>query len=131
MDKMDIKKQKVIEALDKTLGIISHACKMVKLSRTTFYKWMETDPEFAQKVREIEENTLDFVESKLFEQIEQLNTSATIFYLKTKGKKRGYIERKEITGAEGTPIQGIDVDKLPPKLAMELLKHIKGESTSD
>ena len=29
------------------------------------------------------------------------NTSATIFYLKTKGKKRGYIERSELDLSSG------------------------------
>jgi hypothetical protein len=32
------------------------------------------------------------------------NVAATIFFLKTQGKRRGYIERQEVTGAEGAPI---------------------------
>jgi len=39
----------------------------------------------------------------LFENIRDGKTSETIFYLKTKGKNRGYVERQEITGADGMP----------------------------
>ena len=44
---------------------------------------------------------MDYAESQLHKQIGEGSTSATIFYLKTKGKSRGYIERQEITGADG------------------------------
>jgi hypothetical protein len=32
------------------------------------------------------------------------DTSAVIFFLKTRGKKRGYVERNEVTGKDGTPV---------------------------
>lgn len=38
---------------------------------------------------------LDFAESELFKQIKEGNITGVIFFLKTKGKKRGYIERSE------------------------------------
>jgi hypothetical protein len=40
----------------------------------------------------------------LFDLVGNKDTAATIFLLKTKGKKRGYIERSEITGADGESI---------------------------
>ena len=43
------------------------------------------------------------MESKLFENIKDGKTAEMIFYLKSKGKKRGYVERQEITGADGMP----------------------------
>jgi hypothetical protein len=96
-----IKKDAMLQALEKTLGVVTSACKQVGIGRTTFYDWLNNDKEFAKQVEEIQNVALDFAESQLHKQIGDGSTSATIFYLKTKGKKRGYIERQEITGAEG------------------------------
>jgi hypothetical protein len=96
-----IKKDAIIQALEKSLGVVTTACKQVGIGRTTFYEWLNNDTEFAKQVEEIQNVALDFAESQLHKQIGDGSTSATIFYLKTKGKKRGYIERQEITGAEG------------------------------
>ena len=92
----DIVKKNLLEALEKSLGIVTTACKIVGCARSTFYKYYKDDQDFRTSVDELENLTLDFVESKLHKQIETDNTTATIFYLKTKGKKRGYIERKEV-----------------------------------
>jgi hypothetical protein len=93
--KSDIHKKQFVDALEKTLGNISLACKMVNLHRSTFYEWCKTDSLFKASVEDINEIALDFAESELQKQIKNGSTAATIFYLKTKGKKRGYIERIE------------------------------------
>jgi hypothetical protein len=108
------KKKAFIEALEKSLGVVTQACKIVGISRRTVYNWRDDDPEFRGDMDEINEVSLDFAESQLFKQIQGGNVTATIFYLKTKGKKRGYVERQEVTGAQGGPIQteSLNLDKL-------------------
>jgi hypothetical protein len=98
-----LKKESILKALEKSLGIVTVACKKTEIPRSTFYKWLNEDEDFAREVKDIENIALDFAESQLHKQIGNNNTTATIFYLKTKGKKRGYIERQEITGADGIP----------------------------
>jgi predicted transcriptional regulator len=98
-----IKKESMLKALEQSLGVVTVACKKANIPRSTFYKWVNEDIEFAKQVKDIENIALDFAESQLHKQISENSTSATIFYLKTKGKKRGYIERQEITGADGVP----------------------------
>ena len=86
----------MLEALEKTLGVVTTASKMVGIERTTHYKWMSNDKDYKAKVEDLQEVVLDFAESALHKMVENHNPAATLFLLKTKGKKRGYIERQEI-----------------------------------
>ena len=91
MDKTEQHKKAMLEALEKSLGVVTSACKSVGIGRTTHYMWLKEDEIYKQKVESIEDIALDFAESQLHKQIRDGNTAGTIFYLKTKGKKRGYI----------------------------------------
>lgn len=93
---MDAKKKIVIETLKESFGNVSKACDAVGISRTTFYNWCKDDPEFKEHAENIDEYVVDFVEHALKKQIQEGSTAATIFYLKTKGKHRGYIEKQEV-----------------------------------
>ena len=102
MDKSrHIKKEAILSALENSLGVVTVACKSVDIPRSTYYKWLNEDEKFAEQVKDIENIALDFGESQLHKQIGLGNTSATIFFLKTKGKKRGYIERSELDLTSG------------------------------
>jgi hypothetical protein len=96
MDKTEQHKNAMLDALEKSLGVVTTACRSVGIGRTTHYLWLEQDAEYRKAVDELQNMTLDFAESQLHKQIKEGNTTATIFYLKTKGKKRGYVERQEI-----------------------------------
>lgn len=92
---MEDKKQKFLEALMQGYGIIAVACEAVGISRSTYYRWYNSDPGFKEEVDEIAETQTDFVESKLMQLINANDTTAIIFYLKTKGKKRGYSDKAQ------------------------------------
>lgn len=94
----------MVEAMRKSLGIVSTACREVGIDRTTHYNWMKDDVEYKEAIEHIGEEVIDFAESKLHSLIDGGDVASTIFYLKTKGKKRGFVERTELTGTEGQPI---------------------------
>ena len=102
------KKEAMLEALEKSLGIVSTACKMVDISRQTHYAWLKADEEYKKAVNSIQDGVLDFAESHLYKLVKEGNPAATIFFLKTKGKKRGYIERQEIEVTEKKPLSWLD-----------------------
>ena len=94
--KSDTQKRAMLAALEKSLGIVTNACKQVGISRQTHYRWMQEDEQYTVAVKGLEGMALDFAESKLHEAIFNGNIAGIIFYLKTKGKVRGYVERQEV-----------------------------------
>ena len=115
---MNRKMKSFLEAYDRTGCNKSAACKACGVSRQTVYNWAESDPKFAMQMEDIEESNIDYVETKLMTRISQGDTTAIIFFLKTKGKHRGYVERTETTGANGAPL-------IPPKeLTNDELKEL-------
>lgn len=90
--------------MESTLGNITASCKAANIDRKTYYNWLKADPQFAAAVDDLAESNIDFAESCLKQQIKDGNTTATIFYLKTKGKSRGYIETHEVIGNTDAPL---------------------------
>lgn len=110
-------KKAFLEAYQSTYGNITKSCKAVDISRQTFYNWKE-DEDFLSKLNEIEpeEEFLDLVEDKLIDKVKSGDITALIFIAKTKGKKRGYIERSELdmSGQVGVNINQIVDDGCEP-----------------
>lgn len=103
----------LINALRSTLGVVSTACNLSGIARTTFYTWYREDPEFRAAYDDMKNEALDFVESKMFERIRQNSDVLIQFYLKTQGKDRGYVERSETKNVD--PPTAIEVTIIPAK----------------
>ena len=113
--KEHIKKKILIESLENSLGIISTACSKANISRSSFYKWYNEDEEFRKKVDEIDNVKLDFVESQLFKNIQNLKEKSIIFYLQHKGHKRGYIQKQNINlTSNEEEIKKIEIEIVKP-----------------
>jgi len=113
--KEHIKKKMLIESLENSLGIVSTACTKANISRSSFYKWYKEDEEFRNKVDEIDNVKLDFVESQLFKNIQNQKERSIIFYLQHKGHKRGYIHRQDINlTSNDEEIKKIEIEIIKP-----------------
>ena len=117
----DITKEAFIIAYKENFGNITISCESAGISRSSYNVWIKNDAEFAKRLAEIEpeEIMLDFGEHKLMERIAKGDTLATMFLLKTKGKRRGYIERQEVAH-EGDVVKQITVNVLKASHVDEL-----------
>ena len=79
-----INKERLLKALESSLGVITTALKATDLSRTNFYKWLKEDEEFKAKVEEIENIQQDFIKSKYYECVKDKVTSVVIHAAKTR-----------------------------------------------
>ena len=87
------------------LGNVSKVCQEMGISRTTFYGWYNDYEDFRNKIDENKEYILDTVENILLKKINEGDTTCLIFFLKTQGQRRGYIEKRQIEHSGGVQTQ--------------------------
>lgn len=80
------------DVLKKSLSNVTMACNKLGIDRRTFYAWYKTDPVFAERCDATFEETIDFVESKLMSLVNQENLGAICFFLKNRGRSRGWAD---------------------------------------
>ena len=88
---------------------ISNACIASKISRQTYYRWLE-DEEFSQSVEDVKEGLKDDTEDYLLKACKDGNITAIIFRCKTLCKDRGYHETHHIELIR--PIEEIDFEDI-------------------
>lgn len=96
-------KRDFLQILEKRLGIVTSACRELGIERRTHYNWLRDDEEYKAAVADIQDQALDMVESQLLRKVQDMDTTAIIFYLKTKGKARGYVERVQTQEVKTEP----------------------------
>jgi len=99
-----IKQDDLIKEIKNAKGNLSLAAQKLRVSRVTIYKYIEKYPAAKEALENERESMIDNVETTLYSQALAGNTTAMIFFLKTQGKSRGYVERNEITGKDGNDV---------------------------
>ena len=117
-----------LQAYEKSLGVLKTACEATGMCRKTIWEWRKKYPEFDEACHECEETAIDFVESRMFKKIDtggKGSESLIIFYLKTKAKHRGYVEKQEIDMS--AEVKGVTVNVTSPETAQVLQDIIDKE----
>ncbi len=110
--------KKILDALEKTGGLIKPAASRLGVARNTLYTWIQNSKELTDGLLSIRDGMVDMAEGALFKQVSEDNTTAIIFMLKTLGKERGYIEHKQ---------ERVD----DSKLTIEIIKIKRDETDED
>ena len=108
-----ITKKRVIAAIEGSAGIMSVIAKRAGCCPFTIRRKLNKWPELRDLIQQEKDTVLDFAESELIKIIINGEYTMIIFFFKTKGKNRGYVEKIE---------QAVSV-KEKPKLNINLAKR--------
>ena len=93
---------------------LSAAARTVGISRSSVYGW-KTEPDFKQRFENVMEERKDWLQSKLFEKVEQGDVACTIFCAKCLLSDRGFLPDKllelHVTNNEKKPIRLLKADR--------------------
>ena len=95
----------MLDAIKKNGGAVYLAARELGCAPNTIYNRMKKTPALKQAVEDARGEVVDYAEQKLRLAILNGEPWAIAMALKTIGKSRGYVERQEVTGADGKPVE--------------------------
>ena len=112
-------------ALTNSHGMVYVAARLLNCAPQTVYNHLAKHRSLRDAQQQARGMMLDTAEVKLFSAIQNGEQWAIKFFLMTQGRERGYIERKELTGADGGPMEMSIFDLA--KVVADLPEVIEGE----
>ena len=106
----DINATTLVTKIQEAKGNVSAVARAFGVSRKTIYNYIERYATAQDALDDARETMLDNAESILYKKVLEGSTPELLFFLKTQGKRRGYVERNEVTGADGEALH-ITIDK--------------------
>lgn len=92
---------------------VTRAAKAANMGRVTAYALRNNDAEFAALWDDALEQGVDSLEAEAQRRALEGSDVLLIFLLKTRGKARGYVERKEVSAEIGGPQRWLEDDITP------------------
>lgn len=120
-DTVAIKPKEYAEAIRAAQGFISVAAENLGCKRTAIYSAARRHKIVQEAIDDSREKMTDFVEGKLYQRIEDEDTASIIFFLKTRAKDRGYVEKVQVEHAVAAELEAM----------LEIISGIVDGSTYD
>ena len=118
-----LNRTKVKNAISGCYGVLATVAKACGVTRAAVVKFLKKDKnkDLMELVNEDKERILDVAENQLFKNVAVGDKKSIEFLLKTKGKGRGYVEKKEIISDNKTTTK-IDLSEFEAYNKEESLK---------
>lgn len=109
---MAVSAKRLEELLLEHRGNMAKVAEALGITRQAVSKRVRNNRRLSTVRDDAHESRIDQVEDALFKNAIEGNVAAQIFIMKTQAKGRGYVERQEVTGADGraVPIVVISAD---------------------
>jgi transposase-like protein len=102
---MTLTVKQLLHSIKQTDGNVTRIADGLGINRSTVYRKIQKHEVLQEALEDARESLVDLAETKLRQEVNKGNITAIIFTLKTQGKKRGYVERQELTGADGEKLK--------------------------
>lgn len=93
--KKDISVEELVPLLEKNKGNVAAVARRFGVSRGTILNRVNESPTLQKALADARESMLDNAESVLYKKVLEGSTPELLFFLKTQGRSRGYVERLE------------------------------------